>query len=182
MRYALILVLALGSCGRLGFDELEGALDSTVDTVPPVACTVAACPPDYIPEGGGCYRVVTTPTDWLAAELACEADGGHLVVEDSVDEHFTIHTIVAGLSQVWVGWTDRRGPDNVFQWVVPDGGGLLQSNTCVFDNGEPDAGDNDHCVSQNGTNACPDYQDVDCALTLPYVCECDGVIGDPTRY
>jgi hypothetical protein len=146
---------------------------------------VAACPSGYAVIDGGCYKLVTSGSPWLGAELACEADGAHLVVEDSVAEHFTIHTLAStAVSTVWVGWTDRRGPDNVFTWVAPAAGGLdPQSEPCVFGSSEPDAGDADHCVQQAAANGCPDYQDVSCELvTLPYVCECDGQLADPSTY
>jgi len=174
-----LLLTFVTACGRLRFDELTSS-DAPGDGV--AACTVATCPAGYVVRDGGCYRLEQSPAAWLDAETTCETAGGHLVVEDSVEEHFTIHDLAAGISRVWVGWSDRRGPDNVFQWVVPDAGGLPQSNNCVFGNGEPSAGDAEHCVAQNGANSCPDYQDLDCAMLLPYVCECDGVLGDPARY
>lgn len=108
--------------------------------------------------------------------------GAHLVAEDTIQEHFDIHTLGATVTELWVGWTDRRGPDNVFEWVVPVTGELLQSNGCVFGAGEPDAGDGDHCVAQMGTNSCGDYNDIDCAALRPYVCECDGQLADRSRY
>lgn len=181
-------ILIVG-CGRFGFGSRaapDAAPDAMPDAAPIPACTVAACPAGYgVMTSGtatGCYKLVIAPQMWLDAELACEAEGAHLVVEDSVDEHVIIHNLAAAQANVWVGWSDRRGPDNTFTWVVPDMGGLLQSNPCVFGAGEPDAGDPDHCVMQAGTNNCPDYQDVACELGLPSVCECDGVLADPTRY
>jgi len=182
MRAVSFVVIA--GCGRVAFDAQPDAkvvADAAADAI--TACTVAACPSPFAVIDGGCYALFSTPAGWLDAELACESFGAHLIVQDSVDEHFTVHDDIAvGVPAVWVGWTDRRGPDNVFMWVVPDQGGLLQSNTCVFGVGEPDAGDTAHCVAQDGLNSCGDYNDVDCGTLLPYVCECDGVLADPTRY
>jgi hypothetical protein len=181
----LIILWLLAGCGRIAFDPL-GSTDASPDTPPdtPVACTVAQCPPGFSVVDGGCYRVVITPRTWLDAEKDCEAVGAHLIVEDSIAEHDTSHTIAgaAGVSPVWVGWSDRRGPDNVFTWVVPDLGGLPQSNPCVFGSMEPDPGDADHCVAKTATNSCPDYQDVSCDLPKAYICECDGQLADPSRY
>jgi hypothetical protein len=178
-------VIAAG-CGRLGFDERAVAgvdapgADSATDAIS--VCTVAACPAGYMITDGGCYRLALTPRDWLAAELDCEADGGHLVVEDTVNEHYTLHDLAAGIPQIWIGWTDRRGPDNVFRWVAPVQGELQQGGNCVFPANEPDPGDGDHCVAQDGLNSCGDYNDLACTLALPYVCECDGNRADPTAY
>jgi len=183
----LIAVLLLAGCGRIAFEPLEGtdaAPDTSLDTPAAAACTVAQCPAGFSVVDGGCYRVVSTPRTWLDAERDCEAVGAHLIVEDSVQEHGTAHMLaeMAAVSSVWVGWTDRRGPDNVFTWVAPDLGGLLQSNPCVFGSMEPDAGDADHCAAKMATNSCPDYEDVSCDLAKAYICECDGQLGDPTRY
>jgi hypothetical protein len=183
----LIVVLLIASCGRVAFDPLEPAdapADSAPDTPPRVACTVAQCPAGFAVVDGGCYRVGITPRSWLAAELDCEAVGAHLIVEDSIQEHTTAHDLAtaAGVTRVWVGWSDRRGPDNVFTWVAPDAGGLLQTDPCVFGSTEPDAGDADHCAVQAANNSCPDYQDVSCDLLESYICECDGQLADPARY
>ncbi|MBN1770981.1 MAG: C-type lectin domain-containing protein [Deltaproteobacteria bacterium] len=153
-----------------------------VDGAPVPICSEAACPAGYLKIEGGCYRVVTTPRAWLAAELDCESQGGHLLVTDDVDEHFVIHALAAGVPRIWIGWTDRRSQDNVFVWVAPSAGGFRQNDFCVFGAGEPDAGDADHCVAALGDNACPDHSDESCELALPYVCECDGNAADRTAY
>ncbi len=178
-------MIAMG-CGRVGFDhqavtDASGDAPAT-DVAAIAACTVAACPVGYAVVDGGCYRFEPTRRPWLAAELDCEADGGHLVVHDTIAEHSTLHMIATGTPQIWIGWTDRRGPDNVLRWVAPSQGGLLQAGNCVFPAGEPDPGDADHCVAQDGANSCGDYHDLDCGLSLPYVCECDGNLADATAY
>jgi Lectin C-type domain len=159
----------------------DGA-DAAIDGAPIPICNEDACPADYRKIDGGCYQVVTTPRAWLAAELDCESRGGHLVVTDTVAEHFVIHGLAVGIPKIWVGWTDRRKQDNVFVWVAPSVGEFQQSNSCVFGAGEPDAGDADHCAASLGDNACPDHFDESCDLALPYVCECDGNAADPLSY
>ena len=178
------MVAMVAGCGRVWFDMLADANgDGTgPDGAAIPACTVADCPAGYVRMGGGCYRAVTIATPWLDAELACEADGAHLFVTDDDTEHFVLHTLSSGIGRVWIGWSDRRGPDNVFRWVAPNAGGVQQNTPCYFPNGEPDAGDADHCVAQEETNTCGDNIDLDCNMPLAYVCECDGNLADPTAY
>jgi hypothetical protein len=172
-----VLLVVVG-CGRLGFDDAIVAMPDG----PVSACTVVACPTGYIIRDGGCYRVALSPLPWLLAEAECEKDGAHLVVSDSVEEHFTIHDDLAvDIERVWIGWSDRR-TEQVFEWVAPSAGGLTQDTACVFGSGEPDLGDGDHCVAQMGTNSCGDHFDMDCALALPYICECDGNLADSTKF
>jgi hypothetical protein len=157
-------------------------IDAAIDSAPIPICNEDACPAGYLKVDRGCYRIATAPRAWLAAELDCESQGGHLLVTDDVAEHFTIHGIAAGIPRIWIGWTDRRRQDNVFVWVAPSAGGFLQSNSCVFGQGEPDANDADHCVAAQGDNACPDHFDESCELALPYICECDGNAADRLSY
>lgn len=175
-------------CGRVGIDA-SGLVDGAPpgDVTPPddvadvPVCQRSPCRAGYQAIDGGCYRLASTPRRWLDAETDCEADGGHLVVEDSVAEHEVIHDL-AGPGRIWIGWTDRRSNDNIFVWVAPVAGGLLQSNPCVFGASEPDAGDADHCVAQSSPSQCPDYSDENCEIALPYICECDGNRADPSSY
>jgi hypothetical protein len=178
MTVRLALLATVLGCGRLGFDD--ASITSPDGPVP--ACTVAACPAGFLVRAGGCYRVDLSPLPWLEAEAECEKVGAHLVVSDTIEEHFTIHDELAvDIERVWIGWSDRR-TEQVFDWVAPSAGGLLQDNVCVFGAGEPDLGDGDHCVAQMGTNSCGDHFDMDCALALPYICECDGNLADPSRF
>jgi len=172
------MIVLVAACGRIGFDDSPDAAPVEPDAI--AACV--SCPtPRYALIDGHCYRLSTTPRSWLDAERDCEADGAHLVVTDDVDEHFTLHGIAAGIPRIWIGWSDRV-VDDTFLWVAPSAGALERTNTCVFDNGEPQAGDGDHCIATLGDNACPDHFDDDCALVRPYVCECDGSLADLSSY
>lgn len=169
-RIAFALLVA---CGRIDFDP---RVDAAVDV--PLDAYVCAAP--YAITSGGCYRVVSTPQPWLTAEQQCEADGAHLINVADVAEHFVLHGLLgdAGLVQGWIGYTDRK-TEGMFQWITP-GGVDPASNTC-FLGSNPNTAAND-CVAQAGTNGCPDWAILDCNQGLPFVCEHDAFLADPSTY
>ncbi len=137
-----------------------------------IIVTCDSCPGQYTPYGGSSYRFVTTPTDWLAAERACEADGpgAHLVVPDAVSETMTIDAI-SSASRTWVGDSARK-TSGTWLWVT-GGAGLSLGN--------------------DATNRCARYFDgtgggtaalegQDCAGTAAYLCECDTMPVAPASY
>ncbi len=163
-------LLCVGACGRIGFDPVDAAL---------------ACPASYTQTPDGCYRVVTAPTGWIAAELDCEADRAHLVVLDSLDKHYVLHAMLAtaGISASWLGLSDRH-VESAFQWVTAAGLDP-SSDRCYWGssgpNGDGNSATND-CVTQATANSCPDWTVEDCGSLRPFVCEHDGTPADPTRY
>lgn len=182
-RSGLGLVIAIAACGRIGFEatDIPPADDAPVDAPPVAPCTVADCPAPFVVQDGGCYLVGSEALGWVAAQARCAEVGAHLLVTDSVAEHFTIHALTAGIQQVWIGWSDRV-VDGEFRWIAENDNGPTVNSSCFFPGGEPTAGDNDHCVAAQGTNACGDHFDLDCELALPFVCECDGRLADPSTF
>ena len=133
------------------------------------------CPGAYVHQAGlGCYRVVTASTTWVTAELACEADGGHLVVIGNPAENALVHGLLAG-SNGWIGASDRavRG----FVWVTREPPGYS-----AWDDGEPNDGGLfafEDCVEMFASNR---WNDNECDEARPSVCEHDGLAADPTAY
>ena len=174
-----VVMLVFAGCGRIDFAPLDdargydaGESDASVDA--------PFCASPYMMVSGSCYRVDPTPQPWLTAEQQCEAENAHLINVADIAEHFVLHTMLgdAGLTLSWVGYTDRRS-ENAFLWVTP-GGVDPAINTC-FLGGISNTAAND-CVTQTGTNGCPDWNIVDCATAVPFVCERDAFAADPMTY
>ena len=172
-----MVTLALVGCGRINFDP-QSLVDAHDSDAPGVDANFCETP--YMMLSGGCYHVIATPQPWLTAEQQCEAEKAHLINVADVPEHFVLHTMLgnAGLATSWVGYTDRR-TENAFLWVTP-GGVDPATNTC-FLGGIANTAAND-CVTQDGTNSCPDWNIVDCASMQPFVCERDTFVADPMTY
>lgn len=176
VRAALVLWLAAG-CGRVGFDAVadEPPIDARADA--PVGCL-----PPYVMLDVGCYRIVTAPHAWSDAEQLCEADApdAHLVVIDSVAEHFTIHNATNSLNDVWVAYTDRV-VEGAFKWLAPGGLDPL-TDMCFFGAAGPNNNPNTDCVTQDGPTSCGDWHVRDCGELHAFVCERDGAAADPSKY
>ena len=146
------------------------------------AAVPAECPDSYVLIDGSRYRPHLLPGSWLSAEQDCEDDavGAHLMVVDTVDEHFLLHALTVGVPDVWIGYTDRR-EEGAFRWVAP--GGLNPfDQTCFWD---PAGLVNDlsaDCVVQLTDNACGDWFVVGCGGLHAYVCECDDRPADHEAY
>ena len=162
----------LASCGRVGFSG-DGPPDGRPDAT-------AACVAPYTSTPGGCYRFVPTLAPWLTAEQDCESDApdAHLVVIDSVDEHFTIHGLSSAAVDVWLAYTDRV-TEGQMVWLAP-GGIDPTPNPCFFGSAVNSAAAD--CVTQDGTSQCGDWFYRDCNTLHAYVCERDGSPADATRY
>jgi len=161
---------AVVGCGRVAFDP-------TADAAPDGSIGCAA---PYVTVDGGCFRFVSTPAPWLAAEQDCEDDAtdAHLVVIATVAEHFTIHAMTPGVPDVWLGYTDRVTEARV-AWVT-DGGLDPTSNPCFF-GATVNALDAD-CVTQNAATSCGDWFYRRCGESHAYVCERDGSRPDSMTY
>jgi hypothetical protein len=175
--------VVLGGCGRIDFpsvpapaardaavpDVMIDALEIDASLIDPCATTYAAV------YGQSHYRFATTPDTWDNAERACEADGrgSHLVVFNDGPEMNAIEALVVG-AVVWVGISDRvtdgkfidvMGEIPLFlpQWQTPDpsfsGPGCVEFNP--------------------GSRQ---IHDLACSTKVVYVCECDGVVAQPSSY
>jgi hypothetical protein len=172
MRWLAVLVLV--GCGHVPASEPG----ETVDASPGAP---GACAAPYTSTPLGCHRFVATRATWLAAEQDCEDDAAdaHLVVIDSVDEHFAIHQLASTAADVWLAYTDRV-TEGSLAWLTA--GGLdPTSNPCFFGAGAVNAAAAD-CVTQDGTSTCGDWFYRSCDELHAYVCERDGAAADTARY
>jgi hypothetical protein len=158
-------------------DAMPGAPDAAIDARLPDGPLVVLCPGGYlpIPNGATLYRFVGTGDDWLAAEQDCEDDddltdaGTHLVVFDNSAEKQAVDT--AFNDDFWIGISDRNDEG---QWIAVNG----QANPVTGGLGGGDTGKN--CARVKDSNGAIEAQQ--CTDTDTYVCECDGLLGDPANY
>lgn len=119
-----------------------------------------------------CYRFAGggDGLDWLAAEVACEANGAHLAIPDDPDEAAVIDGLAPANNQNhWIGVSDRRGtyldvtgrPAAYQAWV----------------SGSP--ADGPDCVEFRDDRQ---LASLDCAVVNDYMCEYDGRLADPTAF
>lgn len=175
-----LLAPALQSCGRIGLNDLVPK-DAAADAVPDTAIDARAidpCAATYTTMiGQSYYRFSGTPTSWDIAEHACETDGrgSHLVVFGSSLEMNKVEEMVQG-TPLWVGFTDRVG-EGTFYDVMNE---PLQSVYLPgWEAGDPSfAGPG--CVEFTPSSRL--FHDQDCATQVAYVCECDGVLADPSSF
>lgn len=143
------------------------------------------CPATYGPIVGlsttSRYRFVSAQATWISAEQACEADGlslingsaTHLIVLDDVAERAAMIGGLAGggsISDQWLGATDlaQEGtPQYVTAQVM-----TLSLNPSM-------QADNHDCIRLKSAGT---YEYRSCDEDNKYVCECDGVPAEPTRF
>ena len=186
-----ILFLTLAACSFQATASNPTAIDGGVvtgDARPPDGSSFTPCT-GYVSLGTALepssYRVVTTPTRFKNAELACEADLAHLVIFDSNDEATLVAAAAtaAPLASAWVGFSDLK---NEGQWIDVAGRASLYMDT-RWAPSEPSQGGNDNCASLIGTaklNAANcGSSDGAAGDTRGYVCECgDGVQGNEKTF
>ncbi len=186
MRALLLALAVVAGCGfdssgfadRGGGDGDDAPIDSGV--VPAIdsgagpvdagsepfdAVALPACETPWVEEATGCHLYVKDSSlAFDAAETDCEAQGGHLVVEDTGNE---FAEVAAGMGpfepagRFWIGLHDPAPDDNLFVWVNGD----ALAETHWADTEPSNTGD---CV-----NARPDgtWGDRNCAETKIYACE-----------
>ena len=156
MRGVAVILLYVAGCGRIGFDVSEDR----------------ACPESYTELATGCYRFTAqvSERDWLDAELACEAEGGHLAIIDDEDDRAAIfESVPSTVTDFWIGASARVAPGEFI-------GVTRRPFFIAWNSSEP-----------NGTGACLEFElagmgDSNCANVNDYLCEIDGVVADPTTY
>lgn len=164
-----------------GADAPDDPADAGADATPPPP-DAQACPGNYVAVDGQSsrYRLVTSPDDWLAAELDCENDGAatgggtHLLILDDAAELTAVDPRIA--PTVWIGMVDRVDEGTL---VLVTGPGVVFR---PFRSGEPNDGGplgfTEDCVELDGNV----LNDEGCTANRQYVCECDGVDADPDAY
>jgi hypothetical protein len=147
--------------------KVDGAVDPELDAAPgePDGALPPACAEPWVDEETGCHLFVKTlSASWDGAELDCEAQGGHLVVEDA-DGEFS--QVAAGMGPLdangrfWIGLHDPAPDDNVMVWV--DGRALTETH---WNGTEPN--NNGDCVSAHDDGT---WGDRNCGEARTYACE-----------
>jgi hypothetical protein len=203
MLYPRVLLIALGALSGCQFDphgstdlgdDARLSADAEIVDPPdaaPTAPDASTCPPGYFFSSvtGSSYHYVSGSILWLPAEMACEAEGTHLVVITSDVERNVVLGIagpspMGTIDQVYMGLTDRK-IENTWRFVT---GALATDDELPWNDGEPSGAadctafyrENDVKPAQGGR-----YDDASCTVPFHnagYVCECDGVAVDPTAF
>lgn len=143
-----------------GAPPLDDAAGEPDATPPPPAC---AAP--WKDEPTGCHQYVKTAiATFDGAQADCAGRGGHLVVEDAVDENLAVAAGMAPLSETdrfWIGLHDPPPDDNVFVWIT--GEALVDTHWA----GTEPSGNGD-CVNSRGDGT---WGDQACTGSKWYACE-----------
>ena len=148
------LICVDGRCTR---GDGSGSGDAGLDA------STGACPPTYVRNAttGSFYRVVGASAPQAAAVADCADDGAgtYLAIPDDLVESNALDSLAN--NDAWLGITDaamegtwltvRGTAQTFFRWAPQPDGGVAEN--CAF--------------IRDGA-----WQDVDCALTKPYICEC----------
>jgi hypothetical protein len=168
----LAIVIALSSCGRIGFDpgtpvdvdarssDGNGANDASdaPSDGPPSACQTDA---RYRNIAGltSRYRTVAVDLPWDAARSDCEADGAHLTILDDANE------AASNAVGDWVGITDETQEGT---WRTIKGG---VATFLPWQSGQPDGNTTENCARLDDTTN--ELEDRACTDSRDYSCECE---------
>jgi hypothetical protein len=176
-----LLAPALSGCGRIGLNDVvpkDAAVDAVVPDDAVDAIVIDPCALTYTTMiGQSYYRFSGTPTSWDIAEHACEADGRgtHLVVFNDSLEMNKVEEMVQG-TPLWVGLTDRVSDGNFLDVMNQR---LQDLFLLGWETGDP-AFAGAGCVKFTPSSRL--FHDQDCATQVAYVCECDGVLAEPSSF
>ncbi|MBS1123479.1 MAG: C-type lectin lectoxin-Lio2-like [Deltaproteobacteria bacterium] len=165
---ALVVVALLPGCGvtvaTTGAIDAAGSDAEAVDAPPPVDASIDARPcsgGDQSGTGpdGSCFLLFSTPTQFVDAKAACEANASHLaILRTEADDTFAEQFI--GTLDTLIGLTDQA-VENTFVWT--DGSAVTFSN---FRTGEPNngaGGFEEDCILIAGERAGKGWDDRPCA-------------------
>jgi cysteine-rich repeat protein len=119
-----------------------------------------SCTGGMVGPAGHCYTRVDTTIDWMSAANDCLTRGGYLVSINTAEENAFVTGLLTATS--WIGLDDLHEAN--FYWQ-DDETPMAYSN---FEAGQPNGGVGQNCVAQTMVG---EWQDRDCANTMPYVCE-----------
>lgn len=169
---ALVLLVGCGfsaPIGSGGGDAAPGDAPRT-DAPPPDGPPPSSCPAAYtLAHGTSRYRLGAAAS-WYDAQLACEADGAHLVVVDDAAENAFVHGLQP-TGDLWLGLSDHQA-ENTFRWVT---GAAVTGGYQNWQTSPPqpnNAAGVEDCAIKNTAGV---WNDVPCDFVRAYVCECDGV-------
>lgn len=137
-----------------------------------VRCTTCTGIAD--PATGHCYTLIDAPTPRAAAEAACTATGGHLIVLDGASEWAVVAPLwTAPYAATWIGLTRAAAGQN--QWAWETGPRL---GTGTWNAGEPNnSGGAEDCVQAGAMTG--GWNDIACAATGRALCERPTWVLDP---
>ncbi len=120
------------------------------------------------PTSGNCLALIAVPRSWDAAELDCEAKGGHLAVPSSAAENARLAEL-ADFGRTWIGLNDKNAEagDVGDDFVTVTG----EPNLNFFSGGEPNNAGNEDCVELAGAGAWNDFACGDTSSIGQYACE-----------
>jgi hypothetical protein len=147
-------------------------------------CRDGPCPAFEIPctgtrtiDGAHCFVHDAAESDWITAESACVALGGHLASGHTYEEA-QILAALAGDTPAWIG-LDDRGTEGRFQWATGEWSHLIPLYFSYWDEGQPDndtgvLAEGEDCVvagvdsNGDGTEV---WADDECTNPRPHICE-----------
>jgi hypothetical protein len=166
----------MSGCGRLGFGDEHLLLDASADAVDlsidARMTRVDPCAASYTTKYLGSSYKEYSPDTWLNAEHRCEQDGRgtHLYLVDDSFEALTIKNLVSGAT-IWLGISDRT-VENYFLKVT--------GQVAYTGQGPPPGVVGPGCIDLD--ESAGTAHEVTCDMVLPFVCECDFMVADPTSY
>jgi len=117
--------------------------------------------------GLNCYADrPTLDTDWVSADAACTASGGHLVSISSVGENDFVWLTVMSVLDTGLRWTalHDRNIEGSFVWTTAEP--VVYTNWAL---GEPDNLNNEDCVAF--AYFPNEWSDQQCSQSNAYICE-----------
>lgn len=95
----------------------DAARDAAPDAPPAKVCAASyvAVP---AAQTTSTYRRVQVQTEWLDAKANCAADGGHIVIPETLAEAVAIHAFVDPLDTSPYFWAGISDPEQDGQWVT----------------------------------------------------------------
>eukprot|EP00117_Sycon_ciliatum_P001671 scpid63803/ scgid7234/ Neurocan core protein; Chondroitin sulfate proteoglycan 3 len=118
------------------------------------------------------YKVIGTAMTWDNAKTRCEVQRGRLASIRSNEELFTVlklNVFTGSGPGIWLGGEDKDG-DGKWHW--------LTGQPIIFDNWaprEPNNRGSENClqIGDDGYGHAGRYNDVDCNVLMPFLCEFD---------
>ncbi|XP_056319269.1 asialoglycoprotein receptor-like 1 [Danio aesculapii] len=131
------------------------------------------CQENWVFYKGSCYFQSTIKRNWKTAETNCIQKGSHLVVVNDLAEQDFLSSIVKLSDSYWIGLVEKE--EGQWSWVD---GTEFSATEHHWDVGQPDDWDvrvnGEDCGQLHGRvneNRQRLWNDADCTLFYPYICE-----------
>jgi len=138
-----------------------------------IASFLQNCPAGYsalVNNNNNCYKLVSTPMAWQAAENQCMSEGGHLASIHNIFENNALSTFAGAgnpNANTWIGFTNMNDPTNTFSWTDK-----TTNNYMNWASGQPMQPSAMHCAQQGGksTSAAGMWLTGDCSMAQQFIC------------